>query len=43
MKNKKKFMPVRISMTIGTRGCTSKHSKAGAGCKMPKNIPCRIS
>lgn len=42
MKNKKKFMPVQISITIGTRACATKHAKAGANCKMPKNISCRI-
>lgn len=40
-KNMRKYHRVKISVGSQIRNCTSKHSKAGAGCKMASNIPCR--
>jgi len=36
------YRPVRITASTGIRACSSKHSKAGAGCKTSRNIPCRV-
>ena len=43
MKKVKLYKPVSIVTAVGVRACSSKQSKAGAGCKASKNVPCRIS
>ncbi len=40
---KKNYKPVRVATTVDVNSCASKHSKAGAGCKTAKIVPCRIS
>lgn len=42
MKTKKDYRPVTVAVAKGTKSCTSKHSKGGAGCKTSKNVPCRV-
>ena len=42
VKVRKPYRPAKASVAIGIRSCSSKHSKAGAGCKTPKNVPCRV-
>jgi len=39
---KKNYKPVRVSIAVDVNSCASKHSKAGAGCKTAKIVPCRI-
>ncbi|MFC1700603.1 hypothetical protein ACFLZ0_00430 [Patescibacteria group bacterium] len=38
---KKVYRRIRIVIDAKVRNCSSKHSKAGAGCKFAKNVPCR--
>ena len=37
---KKNYKPVRVSTAADVNSCASKHSKAGAGCKTAKIVPC---
>lgn len=39
---KKKYQTARIAVATDVNSCASKHSKAGAGCKTAKIVPCRI-
>ncbi len=41
MENMRTYHKTRAVVTSKLRPCSSKHSKAGAGCKMARNIPCR--
>ena len=38
---KAKYVKTRVAVGHGAKPCSSKHSKAGAGCKMAKHVPCR--
>lgn len=39
---KKKYQPVSVTTAVDVNSCASKHSKAGAGCKTAKIVPCRV-
>lgn len=37
-----KFVKTRVLVSTGQGPCSSKHSKAGSGCKTGKHVPCRV-